>query len=218
MRNVIMEDTIVKLLKILNNTDEEEFYFRPKVKTSFSEADKEVYSNILINKYRYSDHILNKNKMKMIMLDIYYIEDGNLRCRIIDRFERTIRSTIDYSNKRLSVYLDSILKYILKNYYIENFDNSTKYNEIFRLERLLKDNNINFEIRDMEIDGIKNIIIFNNSGNIIANVIQGNMTYGCEKNLLEVSGDILTSEERELELALGNITANEVLQRVLLYL
>lgn len=218
MRNVKMEDGIVKLLKILNNTDEEDFYFRPKVKTSFSEADKEVYSNMLTNKYRYSDHILNKNKMKIVMLDIYYIEDDDLRCRIIDRFERIIRTTIDYSNKRLSIYLDSILKYILENYHIENFDNSMKYNEIFRLEKLLKDNNINFEIRDMEIDGIKNIIIFNNSGNIIANVIQGNMTYGCEKNLLEISGDILTSEEKELEIALGNVTANEVLQRVLLYL
>ena len=91
----------------------------------------------------------------------------------------------------------------------------TKYNEIFKLKSMLEENQIPFEW--IEHNDFKNgyQICYPEKGEKCeCSVIEHSFSYGNEKDLLEIQG-LLTAEEEKDDSVLGNLTADDVFQRIL---
>jgi len=94
---------------------------------------------------------------------------------------------------------------------------SEKYNEIFKLKSLLEENHIPFEwIEHNDFRNGYQICYPVKSEKRVCSVIEHSFSYGNEKDLLEIQG-LLTAEEEEEEYdsVLGNLTADNVFQRIL---
>ena len=94
---------------------------------------------------------------------------------------------------------------------------SEKYNEIFKLKSMLEENHIPFEwIEHNDFRNGYQICYPAKSEKRICSVIEHSFSYGNEKDLLEIQG-LLTAEEEEEEYdsVLGNLTADNVFQRIL---
>jgi hypothetical protein len=92
---------------------------------------------------------------------------------------------------------------------------SEKYNEIFKLKSMLEENHIPFEW--IEHNDLKNgyqICYPGKDGKRVCSVIEHSFSYGNEKDLLEIQG-LLTAVEEECDSVLGNLTADNVFQRIL---
>lgn len=92
----------------------------------------------------------------------------------------------------------------------------TVYTEIFRLRKMLDENEIPYVFNDTSCVGYKHYQIAypNNEDTRIVSVIEGTGTYGNESNLLEIMG-LLTAEEREEDSVRGYLTAEDVFDRIL---
>lgn len=90
-----------------------------------------------------------------------------------------------------------------------------KYNEIFKLKSMLEENHIPFEW--IELNDLRNgyqICYPEKDEKRVCSVIEHSFSYGNEKDLLEIQG-LLTAEEEECDSVLGNLTADDVFQRIL---
>jgi hypothetical protein len=91
---------------------------------------------------------------------------------------------------------------------------SDKYNEIFKLKSLLEENHIPFEwIEHNDYRNGYQICYPEKDEKCVCSVIEHSFSYGNEKDLLEIQG-LLTAEE-ECDSVLGNLTADDVFQRIL---
>lgn len=94
----------------------------------------------------------------------------------------------------------------------------TKYTEIIRLRKMLEEADIPFRIKEyqngyhLHSDGFT-VDSFNTGWS----VIEHDGSYGRERNLLEISGGLMTKEEmdREGDEVLGWLTAEDVFRRIL---
>ena len=96
---------------------------------------------------------------------------------------------------------------------------SEKYNEIFKLKSLLEENHIPFEwIEHNDFRNGYQICYPEKGEKCVCSVIEHSFSYGSQKDLLEIQG-LLTAEEEEEEedSVLGNLTADNVFQRILLH-
>lgn len=92
---------------------------------------------------------------------------------------------------------------------------SEKYNEIFKLKSLLEENHIPFEwIEHNDFRNGYQICYPAKSENRVCSVIEHSFSCGNEKDLLEIQG-LLTADEEECDSVLGNLTADDVFQRIL---
>ena len=91
---------------------------------------------------------------------------------------------------------------------------SEKYNEIFKLKSLLEENHIPFEwiVHNDFRNGYQ--ICYPEGKKRVCSVIEHSFSYGSQKDLLEIQG-LLTAEEEEYDSVLGNLTADNVFQRIL---
>ena len=90
-----------------------------------------------------------------------------------------------------------------------------KYNEIFKLKSLLEENHIPFEW--IELNDLRNgyqICYPEKDEKRVCSVIEHSFSYGNEKDLLEIQG-LLTADEEKCDSVLGNLTADDVFQRIL---
>lgn len=100
------------------------------------------------------------------------------------------------------------------------------YTEIFKLKKMLEDENILFEFFDRSWDLSEGSRKFKHKDKFehyqicvsqgfdrIISVIQGDGSYGREADPLEICG-LLTKEEKEDEPVLGHLSAEEVLERI----
>ena len=90
-----------------------------------------------------------------------------------------------------------------------------EYNEIFKLKSMLEENHIPFEW--LEHNDLRNgyqICYPEEDGKRVCSVIEHSFSYGNEKGLLEIQG-LLTADEEECDSVLGNLTADDVFQRIL---
>ena len=90
-----------------------------------------------------------------------------------------------------------------------------KYNEIFKLKSMLEENHIPFEW--LEHNDLRNgyqICYPEEDGKRVCSVIEHSFSYGNEKDLLEIQG-LLTADEEKCDSVLGNLTADDVFQRIL---
>ena len=93
----------------------------------------------------------------------------------------------------------------------------SKYNEIFKLKSLLEENHIPFEwIEHNDFRNGYQICYPVKSEKPVCSVVEHLFSYGSQKDLLEIQG-LLTAEEEEEEYdsVLGNLTADNVFQRIL---
>lgn len=92
---------------------------------------------------------------------------------------------------------------------------SEKYNEIFKLKSMLEENHIPFEwIEHNDLRNGYQICYPEKDGKRVCSVIEHSFSYGNEKDLLEIQG-LLTADEEECDSVLGNLTADDVFQRIL---
>ena len=90
-----------------------------------------------------------------------------------------------------------------------------KYNEIFKLKSMLEENHIPFEwIEHNDLRNGYQICYPEKDGKCVCSVIEHSFSYGNEKDLLEIQG-LLTADEEECDSVLGNLTADDVFQRIL---
>ena len=89
-----------------------------------------------------------------------------------------------------------------------------KYNEIFKLKKLLEDANIPFVIHS-EVCGVleRHQIEYPCSEKRVCSVIEGKYTYGAEQDLLEIMG-LLTRKEAKHDFVCGYLSAKEVFKRI----
>ena len=95
--------------------------------------------------------------------------------------------------------------------------------EIFKLEKLLKEAKVEYELENRTMIpsrpffqiGCPQIDSINHDRYI--SIIQGPGTYGYEDNRLEIMG-LLTEEEEKYDSVVGNLTAEEVFARIKKYL
>lgn len=90
-----------------------------------------------------------------------------------------------------------------------------KYNEIFKLKSMLEENHIPFEW--LEHNDLRNgyqICYPEKDGKCVCSVIEHSFSYGSQEDLLEIQG-LLTADEEECDSVLGNLTADDVFQRIL---
>lgn len=87
------------------------------------------------------------------------------------------------------------------------------YTEILRLKKMLEEADIPYEYREY-LNGCQ--IHFHYDMKDGWSVIENDISYGREKNLLEISGSIMTDEEKEREddTVLGFLTAEDVFRRI----
>lgn len=93
---------------------------------------------------------------------------------------------------------------------------SEKYNEIFKLKSLLEENHIPFEwIEHNEVikQGYQ-ICYPEKDEKRVCSVIEHSFSYGSQEDLLEIQG-LLTADEEKCDSVLGNLTADDVFQRIL---
>ena len=92
-----------------------------------------------------------------------------------------------------------------------------KYNEIFKLKSMLEENHIPFEwIEHNDFRNGYQICYPEEDGKRVCSVIEHSFSCGNEKDLLEIQG-LLTEKEEECDSVLGNLTAENVFQRILLH-
>ena len=93
---------------------------------------------------------------------------------------------------------------------------SEKYNEIFKLKSLLEENHIPFEWIEHNVVSKQGYqICYPEKGEKrVCSVVEHSFSYGHEKDLLEIQG-LLTEEEEKCDSVLGNLTADNVFQRIL---
>ena len=92
---------------------------------------------------------------------------------------------------------------------------SEKYNEIFKLKSMLEENQIPFEwIVHNDLRNGYQICYPEKDEKRVCSVIEHSFSYGNEKDLLEIQG-LLTEKEEECDSVLGNLTADDVFQRIL---
>lgn len=96
----------------------------------------------------------------------------------------------------------------------------TKYTEIFKLRDMLDDIDLDYEFHDNSQKQLGyehyQIILLDENNNRIVSIIQGNYTYGSERNKLEIMG-LLTPEEEEHDSVVGWLSADEVYERIMKY-
>ena len=99
----------------------------------------------------------------------------------------------------------------------------TKYKEIFKLKKMLEDANIPFGFSDHSVESKTFTtgkfehyqICYPNNVNRWVSVIEGNATYGSEKDKLEIMGGCTPLEEFEKrEDVIGYLTAKNVFKRI----
>lgn len=91
----------------------------------------------------------------------------------------------------------------------------SKYNEIFKLKKMLEKSLVPFEWKEFDKPSKQGFqILYPNDKNRVCSVIEHSFSYGNEKDLLEIQG-LLTAVEEECDSVLGNLTADDVFQRIL---
>lgn len=86
----------------------------------------------------------------------------------------------------------------------------TKYSEIFRLGKMLRDADIPHEFHQMH-DGYQ--IEYPNAVDRKLSAVQHFISYGHENDTIEIMG-LLTKEEENIDCVLGYLTAEEVFERI----
>lgn len=96
-----------------------------------------------------------------------------------------------------------------------NYRIKPKYNEIFKLKSMLEENHVPFEwIEHNDFRNGYQICYPEKDGKCECSVIEHSFSYGSQKDLLEIQG-LLTADEEEGDSVLGNLTADNVFQRIL---
>lgn len=96
-----------------------------------------------------------------------------------------------------------------------NYRIKPKYNEIFKLKKMLEKNFVPFEWKEFDRPSKQGFqILYPNDKNRVCSVIEHSFSYGHEKDLLEIQG-LLTADEEACESVLGNLTADDVFLRIL---
>ena len=96
-----------------------------------------------------------------------------------------------------------------------NYRIKPEYNEIFKLKSMLEENHIPFEwIVHNDFRNGYQICYPEKDEKRVCSVIEHSFSYGNEKDLLEIQG-LLTEKEEECDSVLGNLTADDVFQRIL---
>lgn len=97
----------------------------------------------------------------------------------------------------------------------EDFDAELKekYKEIFRLKELLENSEIPFTFESFENVGFHLCYPNNEEHKRVVSVIEHKYSYGSEADLLEIKG-LLTKEEQDEDDVVGNMTAEEVFNRI----
>jgi hypothetical protein len=91
---------------------------------------------------------------------------------------------------------------------------SEKYNEIFKLKSMLEENHIPFEwIEHNDFRNGYQICYPEKAEKCVCSIIEHSFSYGSQKDLLEIQG-LLTAEEEECDTVLGNLTAENVFERI----
>lgn len=91
----------------------------------------------------------------------------------------------------------------------------SKYDEIFKLKKMLEKSFVPFEWKEFDNPSKQGFqILYPNDKNRVCSVIEHSFSYGNEKDLLEIQG-LLTADEEECDSVLGNLTADDVFQRIL---
>ena len=91
----------------------------------------------------------------------------------------------------------------------------SKYNEIFKLKKMLEKSLVPFEWKEFDKPSKQGFqILYPNDKNRVCSVIEHSFSYGNEKDLLEIQG-LLTADEEKCDSVLGNLTATDVFQRIL---
>ena len=100
-------------------------------------------------------------------------------------------------------------------------ETSKKYKEIFRLKKMLEDDNIPFDFFEMDPDARKIIpefehwhINYPNRNKFIVSVVEGIGTYGEQDDKLEIMGGLTEEEKEEGYEVIGWLTAEEVFERI----
>ena len=93
----------------------------------------------------------------------------------------------------------------------------SKYNEIFKLKEMLEKAEIPFDwIEHNDFRNGYQICYPEKGEKCVCSVIEHSFSYGSQKDLLEIQG-LLTEEENNDDSVLGNLTAENVFQRILLH-
>ena len=91
----------------------------------------------------------------------------------------------------------------------------SKYNEIFKLKKMLEKSLVPFEWKEFDKPSKQGFqILYPNDKNRVCSVIEHSFSYGSQEDLLEIQG-LLTADEEECDSVLGNLTADDVFQRIL---
>lgn len=96
---------------------------------------------------------------------------------------------------------------------------SKKYKEIFKLKKMLEDENIEHEFIDRSITGTRynsekyQICCPNCGEDRYISIIEGDISYGSEEDKLEIQG-LMTDEEYEYDAVVGHLSAENVLERI----
>lgn len=90
-----------------------------------------------------------------------------------------------------------------------------KYNEIFKLKSMLEENHIPFEwLEHKDFRNGYQICYPEKDEKCVCSVIEHSFSYGSQEDLLEIQG-LLTADEEKWDSVLGNLTADNVFQRIL---
>lgn len=147
---------------------------------------------------------MNRERAKKLLPIIQaYAEGKQIQCRFVDHEDW---HDVDDND---GIIVGSRYEYRIKP--------SEKYNEIFKLKSLLEENHIPFEwIEHNDFRNGYQICYPVKSEKRVCSVIEHSFSYGSQKDLLEIQG-LLTAEEEEEEYdsVLGNLTADNVFQRIL---
>ena len=91
----------------------------------------------------------------------------------------------------------------------------SKYNEIFKLKKMLEKSLVPFEWKEFDKPSKQGFqILYPNDKNRVCSVIEHSFSYGSQEDLLEIQG-LLTADEEKCDSVLGNLTADDVFQRIL---
>lgn len=93
---------------------------------------------------------------------------------------------------------------------MKSFITDNKYQEILKLAKMLRENDIPHTL-DRLCDGWQ--VVYYKNGEPVADAIEHRYSYGNGEDLLEIMG-LLTSEEKEHDSVLGYLTAEDVFERI----
>jgi len=92
---------------------------------------------------------------------------------------------------------------------VENLD------ELKKLTKYLQDNNYIVHTYDeYHPYGRHSVAVFNSNGECLWDAICQYGSYGYERGLLEIAGNIMTDKERESDVVAGCLTADEIIERL----